>query len=37
MVRFGGTFNKDTTFYNWRIGAYYKYVTWSGLYTNKDV
>ena len=21
----------------WRIGAYYKYATWSGLYTNKDV
>ncbi|KNB43298.1 putative ATP-dependent RNA helicase [Blastocystis sp. subtype 4] len=27
----------DETFYHWRISAYYKYMTWSTLYTNKDV
>ena len=27
----------DITFLNWRIAAYYRFVTWSGLYSNTDV
>ena len=27
----------DSSFYTWRIAEYYKFVTWSGYYTNKDV
>ena len=37
MVELNFPLNIDASFYNWRVGAYYKYVTWSGLYTNKDV
>ncbi|KAK8816857.1 hypothetical protein WA577_002651, partial [Blastocystis sp. JDR] len=27
----------DATFLNWRVGAYYRYCTWSNLYTNTDI
>ena len=27
----------DNEFYNWRIAEYYKFVTWSGLYSSIDV
>ena len=30
-------YNLETAFYNWRVGAYYKYVTWGSYYTDKDV
>ena len=38
MVRANFFYNiLDNEYYNWRIAEYYKFVTWSGLYSTTDV